>query len=214
MKILNPLSPQPKPKRKKKPNKAERFINDIENQMFSKADENFAVPLNPSEDQTEVMRADALGLSNVSVRRKVVEYLPQLETLKSKLGEGKPLTKAMEECGIPVTLETRKALEKAFQLDFIIAHRSSPDIERMMVQAARSKFLTEAVLKGDSKGALKWAQLIQDDASVFEQKKERVGVMMNRSDLENFLESEANEEAIEADYELILEKSEEGETKE
>lgn len=179
--------------------------------MFSKEDEHFAAPLDTTLDKTEVMKADALGLSNVSVRRKVVEYLPQLEQLKGKLAEGKPLTKAMEECGIPVTLETRKALEKAFQLDFIIAHRSSPDIERMMVQAARIKFLTEAALAGDSKTALKWAQLIQDDSQVFEQKKERVGVMMNRSDLENFLESEANEEAIEADYELILEKSEEGE---
>ena len=215
MKITNPLSPssqnKPPRKRAKKPNKTERFVNALEDKMFTTAQENFGAPLSTNVEQDEVMRSEALGLTNISIRRKVIEYLPQLEQIKSLISQGKTMKAAMEECKVPYTLETRKALGKAFQLDFIIEHRSSPEIERMMVQAARSKFLTESVLRGDSREALRWAQLIQDDNEVFAKATQAQTVMMNKEDLAHFLDGEANEEAIEADFELILEKASEGE---
>lgn len=180
--------------------------------MFATQDAAFGTPASDT-PQTEILNTKTLGLQNVSVRRKVIEYLPQVEKLKSLILEGRSLKQAMQECNIPDTLEVRKALGKAFELDLIIEFRSSPELEKMLVQAARMKFLREATLRGDSKNALKWAMLIQGDSEVFEQKKEIPAVFMNKNDLAAFLDKETTEEAIEADFELILDQASIGEKK-
>lgn len=208
--IKNPLKPPTK--RKKKETRTEKFVDALEDQMFATQDAAFGTPASDT-PQTEILNTKTLGLQNVSVRRKVIEYLPQVEKLKSLILEGRTLKQAMQECNIPDTLEVRKALGKAFELDLIIEFRSSPELEKMLVQAARMKFLREATLRGDSKNALKWAMLIQGDSEVFEQKKEIPAVFMNKNDLAAFLDKETTEEAIEADFELILDQASIGEKK-
>lgn len=207
MKILNPLKGDLKNKKPRKKNRTQEFVENLEDKIFTQAE------ASPPTSGTEILKSDALGLTNVSVRKKVVEYLPTVEKIKTLIHQGRTLSQAMSECNIPDTLETRKALGKALELDLIIEFRSSPEIEKMVVQAARMKFLREAVLRGDSKDALRWATIIQDDSDVFQKQKEIPAVFMNKEDLANFLDKETTEDAIEADFELILEKASEGERK-
>lgn len=193
-------------KRRKKPTNAEKFVEALEGALYSRQKSLTSLPEATSDD-AEVATNEALGLSNVTIKQRVLEYLPVVEQLKISLNQGKSLKAAMEECNIPYNPDTRKAWERAVQLDFIITHRAPKEVEKMLVQAARTKFLTKALLEEDSKSALKWAQLIQEDNEVFETKEERTlpTLYVRGDDLAKFIESNTNEDVIEAEYREVIE---------
>lgn len=210
MKIINPLPTAPAPKtkptkkksKKSNPNRTERFVDDVEESLFAHSMAASEAPTS-GENSLSVQSSSESGLTNVSVRRKVYEYLPQVEQVRIAMLNGTPLHEAMERQGIPFNSETLKAFNKAIQLSFIIAHRSTPEVERLLVQAARGKFLTEALLEGNSDKALKWAKLIQEDSSVFE-KQLAPTLMLNADDLGKFIEQKNAETTIDADFEEIF----------
>lgn len=177
-------------------------MDDVEESLFAHSLAASETPIN-GENSLTLQTSNESGLTNVSVRRKVYEYLPQVEQVRIAMLSGVPLNEAMERQGIPYNLETQKAFNKAIQLSFIIAHRSTPEVERLLVQAARGKFLTEALLEGNSEKALKWAKLIQEDSSVFE-KQIAPTLLLNADDLGKFIEQQNAEKTIDADFEEIF----------